>query len=88
VSDYVSKITEELDGVILDEPIHNNKLRFTVDESADSLSKKIRRAVDYKIPVIIIVGPKDAEEGIVSVRLRDKEEKIKLSELVEFIKSL
>ena len=85
VSDYVSKITEELDQVILDEPIRNNKLRFTVDDSADSLGKKIRRAVDYKIPVIIIVGPKDAEEGIVSIRLRDKEEKVKLSELAKFL---
>ena len=85
VSDYVSKITSELDTVVLNEPIKNNKLRYFIDDSSDSLGKKIRRAVDLKIPVIIIVGPKDAEEGIVSLRLRDKEEKIKLSELSKYI---
>ena len=86
VSDYVGQITTELDKVVLDTPIKNNKLRFFVDNSADSLGKKIRRATDYKIPVVLIVGPKDAEEGIVSVRLRDKEEKVKLTDLAEFLR--
>ncbi|MBQ6593901.1 threonine--tRNA ligase [Candidatus Saccharibacteria bacterium] len=88
VNDYVSKITAELDSVVLDEPIKNNKLRYTIDDTTDSLGKKIRRAVDFKIPVIIIVGAKDAKEGIVSLRLRDKEEKIKLSNLAEYIKGV
>ena len=88
VSDYVGQITTELDKVVLDTPIKNNKLRYFVDDSADSLGKKIRRATDYKIPVVLIVGPKDAEEGIVSVRLRDREEKVKLAELADYLKSL
>ena len=88
VSDYVTKITAELDKVVLDEPIKNNKLRYSVDDSADSLGKKIRRATELKIPVVIIVGAKDAEENIVSLRLRDREEKIKLSELAGFLKEL
>ncbi len=85
VSDYVAKITDILDGVVLDEPIPNNKLRVYIDDSADSLGKKIRRATEMKIPCVIIVGPKDAEEGIVSVRLRDKEEKVSLNQLSDFI---
>lgn len=85
VSDYVAKITDILDGVVLDEPIPNNKLRVYADDSADSLGKKIRRATEMKIPCVIIVGPKDAEEGIVSVRLRDKEEKVALDQLSDFI---
>ena len=88
VSDYVGQITAELDKVVLDTPIKNNKLRYSVDDSADSLGKKIRRATDYKLPVVLIVGPKDAEEGVVSVRLRDKEEKVKLAELVDYLKNL
>ena len=88
VSDYVSEITKILDKVVLDKPLKYNELRYTVDESADSLGKKIRRATEMKIPAILVVGPKDAEEGIVSVRLRDKEEKVKLSELAGFLKSL
>ena len=88
VSDYVSKIAETLDKIVLDEPLKYNELRYTIDESADSLGKKIRRATEMKIPALLIVGPKDVEEGIVSVRLRDKEEKIKLTKLAGFLKSL
>ena len=88
VSDYVAKITEVLNGIILDKPLKYNELRYTVDESADSLGKKIRRATEMRIPAVLVVGPKDAEDGIVSVRLRDKEEKIKLSKLADFLKSL
>ena len=85
VSDYVSKIANILDGIVLDKPLKYNELRYTVDDSADSLGKKIKRATDFKIPVLIIVGPKDAEEGIVSLRLRDKEEKIKLAKLADYL---
>ena len=88
VKDYVSKITAELDKVVLNEPIKNNKLRYTVDDSSDSLGRKIKRATEMKIPALLIVGPKDAEEGIVSIRLRDKEEKIKLDELAAYIMGL
>ena len=85
VSDYVGKITSILDKIVLDKPLKYNELRYTVDESADSLGKKIKRATDMKIPAILVVGPKDAEEGVVSIRLRDKEEKVKLGKLAEFL---
>ena len=88
VSDYVAKIADILDNIVLDKPIKYNELRYTVDESADSLGKKIKRATEMKIPAVLVVGPKDAEEGIVSVRLRDKEEKVKLANLAEFLKEL
>ena len=88
VSDYVKKITKVLDETNLDDPLPNNKIRYSIDDSDDSLGKKIRRATDMKIPAVLIVGPKDAEEGIVSIRLRDKEEKIKLSKLATYLKGL
>lgn len=88
VSDYVSEITKILDSIVLDKPLKYNELRYTVDESADSLGKKIKRATEMKIPAILVVGPKDAEEKVVSIRLRDREEKVKLSKLAEFIKGL
>ena len=88
VSDYVKKITKILDETELNDILPHNKIRYTVDDSADSLGKKIRRATDFKIPAILIVGPKDAEEGIVSIRLRDSEEKVKLAKLAEFLKSI
>ncbi len=85
VGDYVNKITEILDGVVLDKPLKYNELRYTVDESADSLGKKIKRATELKIPAVLIVGPKDAEEKVVSIRLRDKEEKVKLKDLAKYL---
>ena len=85
VSDYVDKIIAVLDQVVLDKPLKYNELRYSVDDSADSLGKKIKRATEMKIPCILIVGPKDAEEGIVSVRLRDQEDKIKLTKLAGYL---
>lgn len=88
VADYVSEITAILDKVVLDKPLKYNELRYTVDESADSLSKKIRRATGMKIPAIFVVGSKDAEDKSVSIRLRDREEKVKLSRLARYLKEL
>ena len=88
VSDYVTKITDILDTIVLDKPLKYNELRYSVDDSADSLGKKIKRATEMKIPAVLIVGPKDAEEEIVSIRLRDKEDKIKLNKLSTYLKGL
>lgn len=88
VSDYVTKITDVLDKVVLDKPLKYNELRYTVDDSADSLGKKIRRATEMKIPAVFVVGPKDAEEKVVSIRLCDKEEKVKLSKLADYLRSI
>ncbi|MBR6532169.1 threonine--tRNA ligase [Candidatus Saccharibacteria bacterium] len=87
-SEYVGKIKEVLDSVVLDDPIRNNALRYSIDDSTDSLGKKIKRATELKIPAVLIVGPKDAEAGEVSVRLRDKEEKVKLDELGNYLQQL
>ena len=88
VLDYVKNITDVLDSTLLDSPLPNNAIRYTVDSATDSLGKKIRRATAMKIPCVLIVGPKDADDQSVSVRLRDNEEKVKLSELADYIKNL
>lgn len=88
VDEYAGEITKILDGLELDEPVRHNTLRFETDLSNDSLGKKIRRATEMKIPVVLIVGPRDMETREVSVRLRDKEEKVKLADLVEYLQKL
>lgn len=85
VADYIEKIKEVLDGVVLEKPLKYNELRYSVDESDDSLGKKIRRATEMKIPCVLIVGPKDVEKGEVSVRLRDSETKVKLGKLGKYL---
>ena len=88
VKEYVQKICSILSGVVLEEPLAHNELRYTVDESDESLGKKIRRATEMKIPCVLIVGPKDAEANEVSVRLKDSEEKVKLKDLEKYLKGL
>ncbi len=88
VLDYVGEVTKILDKTVLDKPLKYNELRFTVDDSADSLGKKIKRATEMKIPAVFVIGPKDAEEKVVSVRLKDREEKVKLSKIEDFLKKL
>lgn len=88
VSEYVKEITGILDSTALDVPLANNYIRYSVDFATDSLGKKIRRATAMKIPCILIIGPKDADEKTVSIRLRDKEEKVKISKLADFLKGL
>ncbi len=95
VLDYVADIKKELEKVVLDNPISNNPLRYSVDNSSESLGKKIKRATEMKIPCIMIVGPKDAESKEVSVRIHDekseggvREEKIKLSALAKILQKM
>lgn len=84
--EYAKEVEGILQGVVLMKPLENNALRYEADYSDDSLGKKIKRATELKIPVILIVGPKDAEAREVSVRTRDGEEKVKLGELAEWLK--
>ena len=83
--EYVKEVEEVLKGVVLEEPVKNNRLRYEVDRSDDSLGKKIKRATEMKIPVVLIIGEKDAAYRVVSVRTRDGEEKVKLDELTGWL---
>jgi threonyl-tRNA synthetase len=85
---YVEKIKLELDQTVLSKPLKYNELRYEIDNRAESLGKKIREAETSKIPVILIVGPRDVEAGLVSVRTQIGEEKVELTKLKEFIESL
>lgn len=88
VLDYVSEIEQVLRDTVLIEPVRYNELRFTRDDRNESLGKKIREAASWKIPVQLIVGPKDKEAREVSVRLTGREEKVQLDHLGEFLRSL
>lgn len=83
---YATQVRNVLSQVVLDVPVRFNPLRVTIDERKESLGKKIREATSFKIPMQIIVGQKDQDSQEVSVRTRDQETKVKLDQLVEFIK--
>ena len=88
VLDYVEKIKQILSEVTLETPLKHNDLRFTADVSDESLGKKIKRAVSMKTPVLLIVGERDKENGTVSVREKDAEKMVALTELAEYLQNI
>ena len=88
VLDYVEKIKQILSEVTLEIPLKHNDLRFTADVSDESLGKKIKRAVSMKTPVLLIVGERDKENGTVSVREKDAEKTVALTELAEYLQNI
>ena len=63
VADYSKHVTESL---------KRNGLRAHLDDRNEKLPAKIRDAQLQKIPYMLVVGPKEAEAGTVSVRHRSK----------------
>ncbi len=45
-------------------------VRATIDESNERVQAKIRTAAEMKVPYLLIVGPRDAEQNAVSIRAR------------------
>jgi threonyl-tRNA synthetase len=86
--DYVAKIRSILDETVLMKPLKYNEIRYEVDDRNESLGKKIREATMMKIPMMLIVGPKDIDAGEVSVRTQEGEEKVKLEVLGEYLSGL
>jgi threonyl-tRNA synthetase len=62
-NEYAKKITEQL---------ALSDIRGIVDERAETIGKKIRDAEMRKIPVMLIIGDKEADAQTVSVRLQGK----------------
>lgn len=88
VMEYVEEITSILSELILMKPVKYNEVRFTTDDRNESLGKKIREATAMKIPVQLIVGPKDKEAREVSVRTQSGEEKVALDDLARYLVGL
>ncbi|MEE8303041.1 MAG: threonine--tRNA ligase [Candidatus Tectomicrobia bacterium] len=63
--DYAYQIASQL---------QDKKLRIEVDERRESMRQKIRQAQLQKIPYMLIVGDREAEQGAVAIRLRSGED--------------
>ncbi|RKD28634.1 threonine--tRNA ligase [Lacrimispora algidixylanolytica] len=59
--DYAKKVVSQL---------KDNGILATIDERAEKIGYKIREARLSKIPYMLVVGQKEEEEGVVSVRSR------------------
>ncbi len=54
----------------VEENLRERDIRVTVDGKSEKVGAKIRRAQLEKIPYMLILGPKEKEENVVSVRCR------------------
>ena len=43
-------------------------VRATIDDSGERIQAKVKIATDFKVPYLLVVGPRDAEQRAVSVR--------------------
>lgn len=62
-ADYAQKVTDEL---------KSQGIRVELDGRSEKLGYKIREAQMQKVPYMVIVGEKEVEESVVSVRKRDE----------------
>jgi threonyl-tRNA synthetase len=78
--DYAKKIEKQL---------REAGLRVEIDTGAEKLGAKIRSAQLWKTPYMIIVGGRDEEAGVISVRSRTDGDKgqMKLEDFIENLKA-
>jgi threonyl-tRNA synthetase len=63
-------------------------VRTTIDDSGDRIQAKIKAAADEKVPYMAVVGPRDAEQGAVSVRARGIERDLGAMPLDRFVEGV
>lgn len=88
IGEYLDEVKDTISKVVLMSPVKYNELRFSVDNRNESLGKKIREASSMKIPLQIIIGPKDMASRQVSARTKSSEQKIHIDKLIDFIEGL
>jgi threonyl-tRNA synthetase len=63
-------------------------VRVSVDAGPDRIQGKVKVAADEKIPYMLVVGPRDAENRTVSVRVRGMEKDLGAMPLDAFVAAL
>jgi len=76
--EYAQKIGESL---------QKSEIRFEIDDKSETMQNKIRNAAGEKIPYMIIVGGREAENETISIRQRDGQDlgTMKLDEFINLI---
>lgn len=76
--EYATEVMQEL---------RQTDFRVELDDSKDSMGKKIRNAKKAKLPYIIVIGDKEVEGKTVTLESRDTEESISIS-ITEMLEKL
>ncbi len=83
ISEKSADYANDLLGMLKDRGI-----RATVDHGSDRIQAKVKVAADLKIPYLAVVGPRDAEQGSVSVRAFGREQNLGALPLDTFVDSV
>ena len=83
VSERLLKFAEEVV-----EKLEKERIRVDLDDTDETLAKKVRKAETSWVPYIVVVGEEEVKTGKFDVRFREtgKREKISLEELIEEVK--
>lgn len=65
-----------------------NCIRVDIDDRALTLQKRIREAETDWVPYVIVVGQKEVDSGILSIRIREENGKIEKLKLIDFMPNL
>jgi len=68
--------------------LHAAGIRATADLGNDRIQGKIKNATDWKIPYLLVVGPKDEQAESVSVRVRGVEKDLGGMKLGAFVEAI
>ncbi|MEX2218203.1 MAG: threonine--tRNA ligase [Phycisphaerales bacterium] len=83
----ISDKTAEYAGKVL-AALKDARIRATLDDSNERVQAKIKAAAEEKIPYMLIVGPRDAEAGQVSVRARGVEKDLGAMPMARFVEAV
>ncbi len=83
----ISEKTNEYAGRVID-ALRAAGIRATMDAGSDRIQGKVKVAAEMKIPYMTIVGPRDAEQNAVSVRVRGVEKDLGAMPLDRFAAAL
>jgi threonyl-tRNA synthetase len=80
-NDYAAKVLETLRAQV-------PNVRATADLSDERIQAKVKVAAEERIPYMLVVGPRDAEQNTVSLRVRGVEKDLGARPLASFIGEL
>lgn len=83
----ISEKSNEYAGKVLD-ALKAKSVRATMDVGNERVQAKIRQGAEMKIPYLLVVGPRDAEAGKVSVRARGIQKDLGGMELGAFVEGI
>ena len=79
---YLSKVEE------IAAEMEAKSVRVDIDDRAMTLQKRIREAETDWVPYVVVLGQKEIDSGVLSVRLRESQGKVEMLKLSELIKDV